>query len=212
MNPKILYTETMNTQPTLLIRPDLRDYRKRLGWFRVVLAIGLTFIVFYAKGFEAWLITVFGVGIILAAYFVYLKRRSLMIEDGQLIYTNAFGKKRTLSLPDIESVRVYLAYIEPSFGYAPRVIISGKQTGYFMSLISLYWNSKDIDALVEYFKEQSVNVEYFDQPTVSRMIAQQFPDSVPYYEKHPVRIALAIVGALFVAITIGVLIVQQPWA
>lgn len=201
----------MNTLPTLLVHPDLSDYRKRLGWFRIILAVGLTFIVFYAKGFEAWLITVLGVAIILAAYFVYLKRRSLMIEDGQLIYTNAFGKKRTLSLSDIESVRVYLAYIEPSFGYAPRVIISGKQTGYFMSLISLYWNSKEVEALLEYCKDQGVKVEYFDQPTVSRMIVQQFPDTVPYYEKHPVRIALAIVGALLVAIVVGVLVAQQPW-
>lgn len=186
-------------------KANLAEYRRRLGVWRFILAFGLTFIIFLRFGVLAWVITVVLITAAILVVMYLLSRRSITLTKTHIEYTNSFGKVKKLEYHDIRSFRVFVNYVEPSFGLTPRIIIATNKRP-FVSLVGMYWNLEDLDSLLSTIKDKKINAEYFEDFAYSTQIAKQFPESVSVYERHPYWIAFGIVALLFVIITVGVLL------
>lgn len=193
-----------------MLRANLREYRKRLGLWRILLALGLTVIFFYKLGFLGWLVSVAGIALIIVIILWFLGKRTLEVTNSELIYRNALGKARNVAYTDIEGVKVFVNYYEPTFGVAPRVTIGLKQ-GEPLSLYALYWPIDELDKLLAVLRDKSVSTEYYADPATYTMIAQQFPKYATLIERHPWRIAWVIVGAIVVIVTVAVVGFEFWW-
>ena len=196
-------------EPPLLpftIKADLSEYRKRVGVWRVLIAVIFLAIVFFRFGPIAGTISVVTVGLTIAIILFVLSRRSIVLDVNEVKIYGFFGKTKEFKYEDISSVKVFLAYIEPAFGHTPRIIAGKKGGGAFFTLLTLYWKSTDIDLLLATMNAKSVANETYTEPAVSAMVAKQFPDYVAAYEKHPYLIAFGIVIAIVVIVTIFVIL------
>jgi hypothetical protein len=186
-------------------KANLAEYRRRLGIWRFILAFGLTFIIFLRFGVLAWALTVVLITAVILTVMYLLSRRSLTLTKTHIEFTNSFGKVKKLEYHDIQSFRIFVNYVEPSFGLTPRIIIATDKRP-FVSLVGMYWNLEDLDRLLSTIKDKKIDTEYFEDFAYSAQIAKQFPHSVPVYERHPYWIAFGIVILLLVVISVGVLL------
>ncbi|OJU88121.1 hypothetical protein BGO17_04080 [Candidatus Saccharibacteria bacterium 49-20] len=193
-----------------MLRANLREYRKRLGLWRILLALGLTVLFFFKLGFLGWLLSVAGIALIIVIILWFLGKRTLEVTSSELVYRSALGKARNVAYTDIEGVKVFVNYYEPTFGVAPRVTI-GLKKGEPLSLYALYWPIDDLDKLLAVLRDKSVPTEYYADPATYAMIAQQFPKYATLIERHPWRIAWAIVGAIVVIVTVAVVGFEFWW-
>lgn len=192
------------------LKANLQEYRRRLGVWRILLALGITVFFFYKFGFIGWLISVVAIGALIGIILWFLVRRSLEITQGELAYKNAFGKIRKIRFSDIEGVKVFVNYYEPAFGVAPRVSIAPVQ-GEPISLYSLYWPIDELDKLLAVLRDAKINTEYYADVASYSMISAQFPKYATYVERHPWGIAWAIVGAIVLGVTAFVLADHFLW-
>ena len=83
-------TNTRTQAPPLpyTIKATLVEYRRRLGVWRIVLAIALTFIIYLRFGFTAWLISVAVIAVIIGGILWFLGRRSLIMTPDGIEYEN----------------------------------------------------------------------------------------------------------------------------
>ena len=191
--------ETPIVAPALpyTIKANLHEYGRRVGIWRILLALALTVFFFYKFGFVGWLLSVAGIAVLLGSILWFLSHRSLEITQGQLAPKNALGKVRTVRFDEIEGVKVFVNYYEPTFGVAPRVTI-GLKKGEPISLYALYWPIEELDKLLAVLRDAKVHTEYYADPATYTMIAAQFPTYATYIERHPWKIAWAVVGIILV--------------
>ncbi len=192
------------------IKANLVEYRRRLGLWRVLLALGLTVLFFYRFGVVGWLLSVIGIAALICIILWFMAHRSVEIRSGELIYKGAFGKERKIQFSEIEGVKVFVNYYEPTFGVAPRVSI-GLKKGEPLSLYSLYWPIEDLDKLLAVLRDKSVPTEYYADPATYAMIAAQFPTYATLIERHPWKIAWAVVGIIALLVTAFVLATHFLW-
>lgn len=184
-----------------MLRANLHEYLRRLGLWRIFLGLGLTVIFFFKLGFLGWLLSVVGITLIIVIILWFLGKRTLEVTSSELIYRNALGKARTVAFTEIEGVKVFVNYYEPTFGVAPRVSI-GLKKGEPLSLYALYWPIDDLDKLLAVLRDKSIDTEYYADPATYAMIAQQFPKYATLIERHPWRIAWAVVFGIVVVVTV----------
>ncbi len=189
------------------IKAHLGEYRRRLGVGRIILALALTAILYFRFGFWVWLFSAIAIVLIIFVILWVLGRRTLVLSDADIQHIGGFSARRTLSYSNIESAKVFLSYVEPTFGVAPRVTIAEKNSKTPLTLSALYWPVEEIDKLMAVLQEKKVKVEYYDQPVNSAMIVKEFPIYTSYIERHPFKIAaIATVAIIVVAVAIAVLI------
>lgn len=189
------------------MKATLKGYWPRVGIFRFILGFALTFIIYARGGFLAWLLSVIAIVILLTVILLCLSKRSITATEEGLEFKNAFGAKRSIIYSDISVARLFIGYVETGgFGVMPRIIISSNEGTPFASIYALYWPPEKMESLLALLNERKVKVEAYDTVVNSAMIAKQFPDAVSYYEKHPYIIAIGIVIALLIVITVGVLL------
>lgn len=184
------------------IHANLREYGRRIGVWRIVLALGLTAFFFYRFGPVGWIASVAGITLLISIILWFLAHRSLEVKGDQITVKNALGKMRTVTFHEIEEVKVFVNYYEPTFGVAPRVTIAVKQ-GEPVSLYSLYWPVDELDKLLAVLRDAKVKTEYYADPATYTMIAKQFPTHATYLERHPWKIAW-IATAVIVAIAVAI--------
>lgn len=188
------------------IKADLSGYRQRLGVFRIVLAIALTGIIFFRFGWLAWVISVVVIGLTIFIVMFALSRRSVTLNADSIQVHSAFGRTTTVSYADLAGAKVFLGYIEAGFGHAPRIVVGKNNNKPLLSMNTLYWNVNDIDLLQATLQSKNVALETYVDPVLSATVAKQFPGYVSYFERHPYLVAVGIVFALLIAITVFVLL------
>ena len=203
-------TNTRTQAPPLpyTIKATLVEYRRRLGVWRIVLAIALTFIIYLRFGFTAWLISVAVIAVIIGGILWFLGRRSLIMTPGGIEYENCFGKRTKIAYSDIDGVKVFANYYETSFGVVPRISIGRKSGKSPLTLSGLYWQAAELDKVIAVLKDKKVEAEYYEDLVNYAMIAKQFPAYATYVERHPYKLATIIVIGILVLVTIFVLVVD----
>ena len=191
-----------------LMQANLTGYRKKLGVWRILVAIILVGFIFMRFGYIAGLISTGIIIVTLVIVLFYWSKRSVTLRNDEIEYRGAFGTVRRIRYEDISMVKVFLAYIEPTFGHSPRVIIGKKSGGPFFSFSTLFWKPEDIDLMLATLESKKVVNESYAEPAVSAMIAKQFPDYVNGYERHPYLIAFGIVVDIVVIVTAVVLVLM----
>lgn len=193
--------------PTLpyTFKATLSGYRKRLGVWRVVLALALTGFFFYKFGLLGWLVSIGAITIFIVGILFFTVNKSITLYENKLVYKNAWGKKRAVLYRDVEAVKVFLAYYDPSFGVSPRAII-GVKGSTPLSLNTLFWPLEECDKMLRVLTAHEASTEYYEDVVTSTTIAQQFPTYASYVERHPGRVV-----AIILAVLIPSLIVVAIW-
>lgn len=186
-------------------KANLSEYRRRLGLWRIVLAVSLTLIIFFRFGLVAWLVTVVGLAILIGTGIFLISRRSITLTEKEIRYVTMFGSTKTLPYSQIENPRAFMQFFDPGFGIMPRIIIGTKAKKPFLALTPLFWKPEDLDRMLIAFDSKGIQFEYFEDVADSAAITKQFPESLTYIEKHPYRIAFVIVILIIVLATGGVL-------
>ncbi len=194
--------EPLPDPPTLpfTLKASLAEYRKRLGIVRFIVAFILFVVIFLRFGHIVGIISAVLISLTIFMTLLALGRRTVTLNESDIEYKNAFGVVKKIAYQDISTVKVFLAYVEPSFGHAPRVIIGSKLGKPFFSFSTIFWSPTDIDLLLATAEQKKVTIETYADPAVSTAVAKQFPDYVGIYEKHPYWIAFGIVLLILVAV------------
>lgn len=189
--------------PTLpyTFHATLAEYRRRLGAWRIVLALALTFLIYLRFGFVTWLLSVVAIVVIIVGILWFLGRRSVTITPEGVDYKNGLGTHFVIPFAEMDGAKVFVNYYEASFGVVPRVTIGRKAGTAPISLMGLYWRPEELDKLIAVLNDKKVKVEYFEDIATYTMIAKQFPAYATYVERHPYKLATFIVIGILVLIT-----------
>lgn len=195
--------------PTLpyTFKAHLGEYRKRLGAGRILLALGLTSIFAFRFGVLVWILSVIGIAAVIWGVMYLLSTRTITLSSDSIVYRNGFGKQRTIRLSEIEGVKAFLGYIEASFGIAPRIVVGVKGDAAPLILSALYWKPDDLDIVLAYATEKSLETISYPDPVSYPAIAKEFPSYASYIERHTGLVAIiAVVAILIVVVAIALLI------
>lgn len=171
-------------------KADTAEYRKRIGWWRIALALLLTGVFFARFGFLVWLLSTIGIAGIIVIVLVVLSRHTITFNSADFVHVNGFGRRRTFAYSDIEGAKAFVNFIEPGFGMLPRLTVAPKSGEAPLTLSSLYWPPEEMDKIIAIFQEKKVPTEFYVDPATSAMIAKQFPNYTSYMERHPLKIAV----------------------
>ena len=192
------------------VRANLREYRRRLGVLPIGLAVIILGVVFGRFGIWAGVgITIATAGLI-AGILAVLGKRALMVRKTGLELRVPLRRIRQVALQDIEDVKVFMNYIEGTFGPVPRVSIAVRGQGPLI-LNSLYWPLEDLDNLLAILRDKNIKIEYYADPANYTLIAKQFPTHATLLERHPWRIAWGVVLAIAVLVTLTVIGFEFWW-
>ncbi len=189
-------------------RANLKQYFRKLGVWRVVLALALTLLLYLRFGFFVWVLSVVGIAAIIGCILFFLAHRRITITNEGLEYYNPFGRVRKITYGEIESAKVFVNFYEPSFGAMPRVSIGMHADVPPIVLSGMYWPLENLDKLLASFEDKKVVVESSTDVVVIKHITTYFPKYATYAERHTVLLATLIVLGIFVAITLFVVIVE----
>lgn len=179
---------------------NLKQYFRKLGVFRIVLAFALTLLLYARFGLWVWLGTLALIVAIIAMTLFFLGRRRMIITNEGIEYYNPFGHVRKFTYGEIETVKVFVNFIEPSFGAMPRVSIGMHADGVAPIVLSgMYWPLEGLDKLLAVFNDRKVIVESSTDPVMTKQIVTHFPKYATYAERHTVMLATVI--------TLGILVV-----
>lgn len=189
------------TTPTTpyTIHASLKDYTRRLGPGRIILAIAISLIILVRFGLFAWIISVIGIALLITLILFLLSKRQLAVTKDGIVYRSFIGRRYTLSFDQLEGVKVFVNYFEPTFGITPRVSIAQKTGKAPIILVGLFWALEDMEQMLTLLKEKKVPVEYYDDTVTYSLIRGQFPSHTTYVERHPVVIATIVVIAIIAA-------------
>ena len=188
------------------LKASATQYRKSIGMTRVAAALGLSLVFWVKLGFLGWFISVVGIAAIIIVVIFLLTRRSITVNNDGVHYKNAFGVTKSVLFEEVASVEVFENYLEPGFGVMPRIILAKKSGGYLFSTIGLFWPYTESSKLLSSLKDNKVLLNVHTDPAQSSTIAKEFPNLVPYYERHPYWIAVIIAFLIIVAVAIAVIL------
>lgn len=196
--------------PTLpyTIEANLKQYFRKLGVWRIVLALALTALLYLRFGFFVWIISVVGIAAIIALILFFLARRRITITTEGLEYSNPFGRVRKITYGEIETAKVFVNFYEPSFGAMPRVSIGMHADVPPIVLSGMYWPLEELDKLLAVFEDKKVVIESSTDVVMMKHITTYFPKYATYAERHTVLLATISVLGILAAITAFVVIVE----
>lgn len=186
-----------------VLHANLKEYGRRLGIWRIVLALALTSFFYFRFGLIVWILSVAGIAFLIGGILFVLSKRSLTVSETGVEFKNAFGRRRFVGFGEIEAVKVFVNYYEPSFGMIPRVSIGIKGNQSPIVLVGMYWPTDELDKLLAVIRDKKVATDYYPEPATYGDIATQFPSYATYIERHPARVA-AIVVPIVVIIMVGI--------
>ena len=187
------------------IHANLSSYRKRLGVLPIILAV-LVLVIFGARfGFVGLAIMAVGVALLIFVILRILGGRTLTVTSEGLERATPFFGTRRVAFGDIDGVKVFINYVEGTFGAVPRVGVAVKNAGP-ITLNGLYWPAEELDKLLAIFRAHTINADYYAEPANYNMIAKQFPAYASGFERHPWLIAWGVVIGIVVVVTAAVLI------
>lgn len=195
--------------PTLpyTLHANLKEYRRRLGIGRILLALALTAFFYFRFGLLVWILSVIGLTLVIVAILVILSKRTVTVSQEGVEFKNAFGKRRSVQFSEIEGVKVFVNYYEPSFGMIPRVSIAVRGDKPPIVLVGMYWPVDELDKLLAVLRDKKVQTDYYADPATYSVIAKEFPNYATYMERHlgrVVMIILPIILAVVVAIALAI--------
>ncbi|MGH7218288.1 MAG: hypothetical protein ACREGE_02500, partial [Candidatus Microsaccharimonas sp.] len=181
--------------PTLphTLEANLKQYFRKLGAWRIVLALALTALLYLRFGLLVWILSVVGLAAIIGIILFFLARRRLMATDTGLEYTNPFGRVRKITYGEIETAKVFVNFYEPSFGAMPRVSIGMQADVSPIVLSGMYWPLEGLDALLAILNDKKVVVESTAEVVMIKHITTYFPKYATYAERHTIMLATLIV-------------------
>jgi len=188
------------------IDADAKQYIKLLGPARIILALGVSVVFWVRLGPLGWLISVVGIAALVALIIFMLTRRSITVDTNGVHYKTAFGIVKSASFDEIKAVEVFDNYTDPGFGVMPRIIVAKKSGGYLFSLIGIFWPYEGMTQLLSSLKGNKVVTNFYINHIQSPQLAKEFPELVPFYERHPYWVAAISVVVIFAVITAGVLL------
>lgn len=187
------------------IRANLKMYRKRLGVLPVVIAIVLLGIIVLRLGLSGGGLLAGAVIALIVGTLLMLGRRTLTIaNDGLTLKVPLIGTRK-VSFDQIDDMKIFVNYVEGTFGAFPRVSIAIKQGKPFI-FSSLYWPLEELDKLLAVINEKNIDAQYYPDPANFSMIAKQFPSHATLIERHPQAFAWYMVLGIVVVVFAGVLI------
>lgn len=192
----------MSTTPpaaSYTIHASLKEYTRRLGPGRIILAIAISLIILVRFGLLAWIVSVIGIALFITIILLLLSKRQLTVTKDGIIYRSFIGRRYTLSFDQLEGVKVFVNYFEPTFGITPRVSIAQKTGKAPIILVGLFWALEDMEQMLTLLKKQKVSVEYYDDTVTYSLIRGQFPSHTTYVERHPAVVATIVVIVIIVA-------------
>ena len=150
----------------------------------------------------AVLVTVFLVAWLLSS------RRRLVVDHGGIEYRGLLGLTRRISVADIESV-AYFERFDEGFGrLAPRVIIGRGPGRGPIILDRLFLGAEGPHPVLQALSAAGARVDQYPAPITSPQLAAAFPRHETLRERHPVAVALTVVGVvLAVAVPTVVILV-----
>ncbi len=202
-------TLAQSTEPVIApslpyaLHANLKEYRRRLGVVRILAALALTSLFYFKFGFAVWLLSVAGLAFIIVAILYILSKRTVIASAEGVEFKNAFGKRRLVKYSEVEGVKVFVNYYEPSFGMIPRVSIAVKGGKPPIVLVGMYWPVDELDKLLAVLRDKKVKTDYYADPATYGDIATEFPSYATYLERHPGRIAL-ILSAIIIVVVAGI--------
>jgi len=188
------------------LEANLRQYFRKLGAWRIVLALALTALLYLRFGLLVWILSVVGIAAIIGITLFFLARRRLTATETGLEYTNPFGRVRRVTYGEIETAKVFVNFYEPSFGAMPRVSIGMQADVSPIVLSGMYWPLEGLDNLLAVFNDKKVVVESTADVVMMKHITTYFSKYATYAERHTVLLASLIVLGILVAITIFVVV------
>jgi len=188
------------------IKANASQYRKSIGITRIGLALGISVIFWVKLGFLGWLITVIGIAAVIILIVYLLTRRSITVDNESVHYKNPFGIRKSININEIKSVEIFDNYVDPGFGVMPRIILAKKSGGFLFSIIGIFWPVTEVQKLLSALKANKVTLNFYSKPVQSQNIAKEFPNLVPYYERHPYMTAAIGSIVTIVAIIIGIVL------
>ncbi len=190
----------------LIIRANSETYRKYLGPFRIGLGLILSLYFWFKFGFWGWVISVVGIALLLTLIMAALFGRRIEFDGNVLRYRNALGLTKDVPIDQIADVRVYLSYVESTFGVTPRIFITNKLPGKRpISLLSLYWRPEDLDNLLAALHQQGVPVRYSEEGTSAQLLVKESPELFSFMERHYLLSGILIALAILAVIVVGVI-------
>lgn len=187
----------------LTITPDFRYYILRFGLLRLLLVIGLFVFAFFRFGPEGGFWFLVGTVALMAIVLWRMFSRSFTVTENELIYRNGWGISRRLPLDQIGPVNFYSAYVDPTFGRIPRVLIGNKAGDHFVSLLGHFWTTQDMERLAYALQQKKLKVDLYEQILNWSMMAHFFPKLLTPADRHPIALALIILAVFLVVFTIG---------
>ena len=188
------------------LKADTAQYRKSIGPFRILLALGVTAIFWVKFGPLVWLLSVIGIAVLIAIIIFMLTRRSITINNEGIHYKNSLGFTKSVRFDEVSTVEVFDNYSDPGFGTMPRIILAKKSGGYLFSIIGIFWPYEGMTKMLSSLKDNKVKMNFYIDYVQSQEVAKAFPNLVPFYERHPLWTAMILVVVLFAVVAAGVIL------
>lgn len=182
------------------LHASLKEYRRRLGVVRILAALAITAFFYFRFGFVVWVLSVIGLAVLIIGILLILSKRTVTVSTEGVEFKNAFGKRRLVRYDEIDGVKVFVNYYEPSFGMIPRVSIAIKGDKPPIVLVGMYWPVDELDKLLAVLRDKNVPTDYYAEPATYSAIAAEFPSYATFTERHPGQVVMIILPILLVVI------------
>lgn len=194
----------LNTPPLpFTIHATLKKYARYPWGTQIIATLLLSFIVLGMWGVTTWITSIVIAGIVIAiVVFLYARRFATLDEEG-LTYRDMFGIHHHYHRTAIKRVTIFAHFVQRGFGGDTRVIIESND-GKSFSFFPLFWNSKDLDALISLLYKQGVPIYGYEDPVSRSDLACDLPELLPLNERRPYLLALGV--ALLVIISVAIII------
>ena len=182
-------------------KANLKEYRKRVGIWRIGLALIISIFFWVKFGPVVWILSVLAIAAAILGYFYVLSRGRVTLTTEKVEYRSGFGRTQNVPYAELEGAKVFINFLDAGFGIAPRVSVAQKgATSHPINLNSLYWSVDDMDKLIAVLNDKKVPVEYYEDIVQYQAIAKQFPNYATYIERHTGFVALMAVIAILVLV------------
>lgn len=182
-------------------KATLKEYRKRIGIWRIGLALIISIFFWVKFGPVVWILSVLGIAAAIIGYFYLVSRSRVTLTNEGIEYHSGFGRTQIVPYGELEGAKVFINFLDAGFGIAPRVSVAQKgATPNPINLNSLYWSVDDMDRLIAVLNDKKVTVEYYEDIVQYQVIAKQFPNYATYIERHTGFVALMTVIAIVVIV------------
>ena len=188
------------------VKADTKQYLKSLGPARILLALGITIVFWVRLGLLGWLISVIIIAALITLIIFMLTRREITVNSDGVHFKNSFGITKSTKFDEIEAVQILDNYVDPGFGAMPRIMVAKKSGGVAFSIIGIFWPYEGMTQLLSALRSKKVPLNFYIDQIQSAQVAKEFPELVPFYERHPYWVAAISVVVIFAGVTAGVLL------